>query len=368
MLLRLWRWLRSAGQPGLHLRVTLGGLMYSVVCVMVGVAAFISANNLLFLLLAALLATLLVSGLISRLSLAGLDLGFALPEHIPARRKITAGIVLWNRKRWLPSFSIHLTGTPPSAFSSTLYFPVIPANFRLEENVEVTFGRRGTHQENSFQFSTRFPFGFTERRVRVSMRREVLVYPCLDPQPGFEELLVSASGELEAHQRGHGHDFYRIRPYEPLESAHHVDWKATAHTGELQVREFAREDDPLVEIFLDINTPHDHHDWFEQAVDFCAFLTWRVLRREARVRFRTQDLDLSIPAEGDIYSVLKYLALVYPRPVESHLHPGREDSYQVVLTARPEIVSDAGWQNALLLKPGSFPIDKTRSDHPIQAS
>ena len=73
-------------------------------------------------------------------------------------------------------------------------------------------------------------------------------------------------GEMQAHYRGRGGEFYRIRPYEPFESARHVDWKATAHTGELQVREFAREQEHLLEIFLDLETPEALHDWFERAV------------------------------------------------------------------------------------------------------
>jgi len=44
----------------------------------------VSANNLLFLILATMLATLLVSGFISRLCLAGLELDLLLPEHISA--------------------------------------------------------------------------------------------------------------------------------------------------------------------------------------------------------------------------------------------------------------------------------------------
>ena len=48
----------------------------------------------------------------------------------------------------------------------------------------------------------------------VTPRHDIIVYPCLDPQPGFESLLDSVSGEIAAMQRGRGHDFYRIRPYE----------------------------------------------------------------------------------------------------------------------------------------------------------
>src|SRR5208282_2607900 len=123
-------------------------------------------------------------------------------------------------------------------------------------------------------------------------------------QPGFEALLVSVSGEIEALHRGRGHDFYRIRPYEALESARHVDWKATAHTGALQVREFAREEDQEVWIGLDLKVPDESREWFETAVDCAAFLAYRLNLRGARVRFRTQEVSIAIPAEGTIYAVL----------------------------------------------------------------
>ena len=352
---RIRRRLNAFLEASLRQRVTRAGLVFTIAIVAVAMTAFLSANNLLFLVLAAMLAILLVSGFVSRLSLAGLELDFKLPEHVSARRKVGAQIVMGNHKVWMPSFSIHLTGTPPSVFTSTVYFPVIPSASRLSETVEVVFGRRGRHRESSFQLSTRFPFGFTERYAQIAMRRDVLVYPCLDPQPGFEKLSTTLLGELEAQQRGRGHDFYRIRPYEPLESARHVDWKATAHTGELQVREFAREQDPLVEIFLDLEVPPDREAWFERAVDCCAFLTWDAARREARVRFRTQDYDCCLPAEGDVYDILKYLALVSVKRSGSLPEPGEELSYQLVFSARPEKVVERGWVEALVLDPEAEP-------------
>ena len=155
----------------------------------------------------------------------------------------------------MPSFSVHLAGAAESGFTTILNFPVIPGGATIEESVTLYFPRRGAQRQRSFQFSTRFPFGFAERREMVTTRHDIIVYPCLDPQPGFESLLDSVSGEIAAMQRGRGHDFYRIRPYEASESARHVDWKATAHTGVLQVREFAREQDWRVVIFLDLDVP-----------------------------------------------------------------------------------------------------------------
>ncbi len=165
------------------------------------------------------------------------------------------------------------------------------------------------------------------------------MYPSVDPQPGFEELLGAVEGDLATQTRGRGHDFYRIRPYEALESARHVDWKASAHTGELQVREFAREQERLLEIFLDLDVPAGDGEWFELAVDACAFLAWRVAERGTRLRFRTQEFDISVPETGDVYTILRYLATVSALPGKPPLAPGDEESYQLVFTAPIRIPS-----------------------------
>jgi uncharacterized protein (DUF58 family) len=336
------RWKTSLSK-GLRQQVTGTGMAYAATLVVVALAAFLSANNLLFLILAAMLSTLIVSGFISRLGLAGLELDLVLPEHISARRKVHVAIRLKNLKHWIPSFSIHLAGAAGSGLSASLYFPAIPGGSALQEPVDLYFPRRGAQRERSFQFSTRFPFGFSERRELVTTRHEILVYPCLDPQPGFEALLASVSGEMEALQRGRGDDFYRIRPYEALESARHVDWKATAHTGDLQVREFAQEEDRRVVLYLDLDVPSEADAWFESAVDCAAFIVFRLGGRGAHLRFRTQELDITLPEEGNVYTILKYLALVSAKGGRPPSAPDETDSFQIVLTANPERMAALGW-------------------------
>ena len=328
-------------------RITRAGVVYTLTLLVVALSAFLSANNLLFLILAAMLATLLVSNFVSRLAIAGLELDFMLPEHISARRKVRGVIRLRNLKQWIPSFSVHLAGAAESGFDSILYFPVIPGGGAIEESVDLYFPKRGKQRERSFQFSTRFPFGFSERREMVTAVHDILVYPCLDPQPGFESLLTDLIGELETLQRGRGHDFYRIRPYEALESARHVDWKATAHTGDLQVREFALEQEHRVLIYLDVDTPGQggsaFEQWFESAVDCCAFLAFRLNERGTRIRFQTQEFDLSLPEDGDIYTILKYLALVQPGYGKAPAVADDPASFQIVFSAKPERMAALGW-------------------------
>ena len=330
---------RRSLSGGVRQQVTLFGVIYSLAIVMVGTAAFLSGNNLIFLILSVLFAAMLVSGFISRLSLAALRLEFFLPDHIAARRPVHCRIVVENEKWLMPSFSIHLSRLEPEAerkFESIVYLPVVPSKSKVEAPLELLFPKRGTQHSNQFLFSTRFPFGFTERRIEVDVKHDILIYPCLDPQPGFDDLLATLEGEIESHFRGAGDDFYLIRPYVIQDSARFVDWKASAHTGELQVREFARNQDREVELLLDLNVPDGFDDWFEHAVDCAAFLSWRLTREGIGVRLRTQDADLAVPDEANVYAILRYLALV--EPASGRLPSIAQDPggrFHIILSAQP---------------------------------
>jgi uncharacterized protein (DUF58 family) len=351
---RYWHQLRSALARRIRYRITRGGILFSLAILVVGLGAVVSANNLLFLILAAMMATLLVSGVVSRLCLAALELDFVVPEHVPAGRSVPGKLFVRNQKWFMPSFSIRVEAVRNPAspvLHAAVYFPLVAGGATLEETIDVRFPRRGTYRQNSFAFSTSFPFGFLEKSARVTLQREMIVYPAIDPQPGFDDLLAGITGELETHYRGIGKDFYRIRPYEAFESARHVDWKATAHTGVLQVREFARDEEPLVEILLDIDVPASQADWFERAVECCAFLTWRLAQREARVRFSSQEFGMTVPAMGDIYTILKYLALVVPKSAELLPGPVEESSFHIVFTAAPEKFAHAAWSHARFVGP-----------------
>jgi len=317
----------------------------------VAFAAVVSANNLLFLILATMMATLLISGLVSRLCLAGLELDFHVPEHIPAGRSVPAKLYVRNHKWLMPSFSIRVEPLRAAGLEAGVYFPLIPAGSTVEETVRVRFPARGAYRENGFAFSTTFPFGFLEKIARVTLRREVIVYPSVDPQPGFDDLLAGIAGEIETHYRGLGRDFYRIRPYEAFESARDLDWKASAKTGALQIREFAREQEQTVEVFLDRDVPHALDAWFEHAVTCCAFLSWRLSTQGIAIHFRSNGYFFRQPEDGDIYTILKYLALVYPQRTATTEAPHDDASFKIVFTPSPRTFLDAGWMHARLLSP-----------------
>jgi hypothetical protein len=96
-----------------------------------------------------MLSILAISGFVSKLTLAGLEIDLLLPPHISARRTIRATVRLKNLKRWMPSFSIRVTGAPPSRIAAHsnispsgydgALFPVIPGGVTVEEPIELRF-------------------------------------------------------------------------------------------------------------------------------------------------------------------------------------------------------------------------------------
>ena len=87
-----------------HYEVTKAGVVYVLVTLVIGIAALNTGNNLLYIMVAAMLAAILVSGVVSALVLRGLQLDVRLPEHVFAGRPVVGRIVLRNARRLCPHF------------------------------------------------------------------------------------------------------------------------------------------------------------------------------------------------------------------------------------------------------------------------
>ena len=308
-MVRIGRFLRGR----VRYRVTPGGVLFLGALTLTGSGAFLTGNNLLFLVFSAMLALLLVSGFLGRLMLLGLKLELLLPKHVAARAVTEAQIRLINLKRLTPSFSIELSGRSNPLTGSLpilktpVYFPVVAGGGAVEVPVEVTFPHRGRHRENLFVLSTRFPFGFLRREVSIPISWETIVYPAIEPGVRAEVLLESLEGATATSERGQGQDFYRIRPWEASDGVRMVDWKSTAHTGTLQAREFVREDNVSVEIVLDRAIPQGAEERFEALVEECAYLVWTLADRATAF-----ELVCEGQAQTEVYAALRFLAIVVP--------------------------------------------------------
>jgi uncharacterized protein (DUF58 family) len=314
-------------------KISREGWIYIVGIVLVALAAINTGNNLLFLILATLIATILMSGILSSITLAGVELRLDLPEHIFAGQPVTASVELQNQKLTLPSFSLRVEGVERKALRTAIikrqsaalletpvYFPYLPRQESVKQRVPLSFPKRGIYRQDAFRIVTRFPFGFLQKARRLDLATEALVYPAVAATPEFLDVFPGIEGALESHSKGRGQDLYALRGYLPNDSVRHVHWKASARTGSLMVREFARDDDSRVLLVFD---PHSYAanpaadqatvQNFERAVTLCAALAWTFYERNALLQFRTVNLDApAAPAADNIFPILRHLATVEP--------------------------------------------------------
>jgi uncharacterized protein (DUF58 family) len=371
-----------------HYEVTKVGVVYVLVTLVIGIAALNTGNNLLYIVVAAMLAAILVSGVVSAMVLKGLELDIRVPEHMFAGRPVVGRVILRNPRRLLPAFSIcvlparkekknrkqwrwertiftfplnrppenqwvrmrdwkvnrvEAVPTPPGIFEGMVYFPYLPPKAELPAELELQFERRGRYCESSFAVATRFPFAFLTKIRDVALDREIVVYPSIDPADELFEILPLVRGEWESFVRGRGSDLYRIREYMPEDSARHVDWKATAKSGSLKVREFSREDERKLCIVFD--NPRQgviSREAYERAVNLTASLAWHFSFQEAEVSFLLSGHGRSV----ELHEFLAQLAVIEPqnepfaqsRPQADILREtnlGDTGEYNIILTARP---------------------------------
>ena len=90
------------------LSITREGWCYLLVLLVIAFAAFNTGNNLIFMILSASLALLVVSEGLSSLNLKRLDLQIDLPESVPAQQTFVSALHLRNLKGWFPVFSLSM--------------------------------------------------------------------------------------------------------------------------------------------------------------------------------------------------------------------------------------------------------------------
>ena len=334
-------------------RVSRAGWLYFGATLLVALAALNTGNNLLFLILACLVSVILMSGILSSVSLAGIELRIELSEHIFAGQSVRANIELSNAKLTVPSFALRVEAVvpknaPPAALLQTaVFFPYLPRQQKMKQSVPVTFFKRGLHVQDSFRIVTRFPFGFLQKSRRVTLNSEALVYPSVESNSELSEIFPGIEGSIESFNKGRGQDLHALREYVPTDSSSHVHWKASARAGSLMVREFAREDDCRVLLVLD---PHPGDppiagaatsERFERAVTLCAGIAWHFYERNAHMQFRSSGIETFLaPAEDTIFPVLRYLALAQPQPTEAQNAllmdlAASPELFKIIVTSRP---------------------------------
>ena len=365
---------------------TSGGGVFLVIIIVVGFAAWNTGNNLLFLVFSLLCSTLFVGWIAARTSLRDLTVSARFPDHIFAAEPAPVIVTLRNTKRLLPSFSIFVEARGPNSeppnneaqvrvarrrYAKRLlaYFSYVPHHASAEQRVEQLFPKRGHVLIDGFELSTRFPFGFFRRRRRLRARNvDIIVYPKPEVISDKLHLLPMYAGRIPSLRRGAGHDLFSMRDYQPQDDLRHIDWKATARSRRLTVREFTSEDERRITIVLDTRLPGEPNDQlrlrFEKGVVQTASLLKHFVEERAVVGLVLGD-EVGPFGSGmeQLYRCLRRLALVMP------VAAAQPENFEIDTTMKTSVTRDAVEHDyAILLTaaaPGSIPASIWRTSHVI---
>lgn len=367
----------------LPIEITTGGAIFLAIVIVVGFAAWNTGHNLLFLIFSLLCSTLFVGWGAARTSLRDLKVSARFPDHIFAGEAAPVIVTLRNNKRVLPSLSVLVEARGPVAELDTnkrksrqryekrslAYFTYIPHRAAAEQRVEQVFSKRGHVFIDGFELSTRFPFGFVRRRRRLGARNvDILVYPKPEPIGDELHLLPMNVGRMASARRGAGHDLFALRDYQPQDDLRHIDWKATARSRRLTVREFTSEDERRITIVLDTRPVPDSQDEsfsarFERGVVKAASHLKHFIDEQAEVRLILGDEPGAYGSGLEhLYRNLRRLAIVGPANGAARAATGSVSEEQAFDDA------DSGHDYAIFLTPaapGSIPAKIWRSSYVV---
>jgi uncharacterized protein (DUF58 family) len=176
----------------------------------------------------------------------------------------------------------------------------------------VPTARRGLIRTGPLRALRRDVLGLTQRTTTLAGSEEVLIVPHTISLP-FPS--VGSSGRLGQHLRMKswgqtGTEFHSLREYQRGDDIRRINWKASARSTSLIVRETALEGIRRCTVVLDVTASQYAGNSFENAVIAAASITASAAHTGVNTRFVTNDVDLRGPDVAT--NALRWLATVEP--------------------------------------------------------
>ncbi|MGE5233629.1 MAG: DUF58 domain-containing protein [Acidobacteriota bacterium] len=295
------------------IRITHVGLWFVLLTLVVGVAATNTGNNALYMVLAAMLGLLVVSGLASRHDLRGLGVVVDPPGEVYANRPLRLRFELHNRSRFMPRWMLQVA---IGQAAPQLLVPFLPRAAATHGHVETILSRRGRHRIDAAHLSTLFPLGFFRKGLRYPLALDLLVFPELFP-PGTAPIAASRrSGEESMRRVGRGHELHALRAFRPGDDPRAIHWKQTARTGTMIFMEREAEESRRLMVVFDnavgkLDEPGRAR--FERLVSEAATAAADGLQRGFEVELVTRERVVPFGrGQRQRWAILEALALIEP--------------------------------------------------------
>ena len=246
---------RRRFRPPRKLRATRAGWCFIAIIFGVGFAALNTGNNLLYLVLALMLAFLVLSGLLSEASLRGISVVRRLPRELIARSGNRVVLRVQNAQKRVASFAISLEDQVESDAGPRTVGRSFALRVGPRESADRSYlfepARRGDLRFDRIRVSTRFPFGLFVKSVELEAEETTLVFP--EIRAVGVPLEIARAGldpEERAGRTRRGDDVAGLREFLPGDGLGRVNWRRSLRTGRLLVGEREGEASGEVEVVL----------------------------------------------------------------------------------------------------------------------
>ena len=172
---------------------------------LLGFAAVNTGNNLLFLIVSALLGFMAVTGVFGWLNIRRLRLDVAFPDEIYSGTETIITLKLHNR-RFLPSFLIRV-----DLFGTHADCPVVERGESLPIPLVATFNGRGEKQAGVCRVSSIFPVNFFVRFKTHHLDSRFVIFPRLLPTSIADVTGTGREGGAESFRSGMEGDLLKVK-------------------------------------------------------------------------------------------------------------------------------------------------------------
>ncbi len=304
----------TAKPEKIRARLSFSGWIYVLLCLLVGLAAVNSNNNVLFLITSLLLSLLFLSGLAAIYNISGIRV-LAWGQSVLTRGQSGPVVVRVENSKRLSSLVINVR-----LGDGFVSIPVIPPGSHREVFLVWVPPRRGRPYLPRISVSSSFPFGFVRRGGLFDAQARILVSP--DPYGVIaDHASMGKEEDAFSHSSGRGRgEWTGIRPYRPGEGKANIVWRRLdwqkremgGAGGQWPAHSFARQNSkPVV---LDWDDPAFAHLDVEKRLSAIRLILDRAALGNAAWELKVPNRVVSGMGKVSYESALMALALVEPLP------------------------------------------------------
>ena len=230
------------------------GLILIGLSLAIGIAAYNTSSNILFMTLSLLLSCLILSGVLAWMNLHGTRWKLAVAPRIRAGQSTSLSVDMVNTKTILPTYSLcfELKVLHADKSHQMCQQEGLDPGERTRLVWRYTPSRHGSETIAITRLESLYPFGFLRKILSGWQRQDIIIWPKRTRysfQPPY--------GSQWRHQgktilmSGHGPELINLRHYRPGDAMRTVHWKASARVRRLLVRETSEERQDAYMILLE---------------------------------------------------------------------------------------------------------------------